>query len=220
MNRGFNERLTTAAKLETAFIDEFNKHSSRYKIIKYGIESTRLSEVHNFIRFCRDDTSKFVRYIPDSVLVDVSLNSNCQTTLIEFKAAITGIQKDSFLKMVRNKCPNMVPQFFSKEDIFNIEDDALNLYLKLTGIGIRVIVVVYAGFRTTGNKLLSQFVENIAKCNTYNPNAMGQNIGSGTIIANINLESFANIKDFFCNNYVISENIVTKVNNAVCQAFT
>ena len=128
MKNGFRERVNDASKLESSFTNEFNKYSSKYKIIKYGIESTRLSEVHNFIRFCRDNTSKFVRYIPDSVLVDISDSSLCKTTLIEFKAAVTGVKKDSFLNSLKNKCPEMDPQFSTKEDIFNIEEDALTLY--------------------------------------------------------------------------------------------
>ena len=216
---GFINRINEADRLESSFIESFNRRQSQYKIIKYGIESTNLAAVHNFIRTCYDNTSKFVRYIPDSVLISTNNNKPCKTTLIEFKAAVTGVQKDSFLNTLKSKCPQMIPAFSTKEDIFNIENDALELYVKLSDLGVRVVIVVYAGFRTQGNRLFSQFVEKIAVCNTYNPNTRGQNVGSGTWIANVNLASFMNISNFFYNEFSINTNIMNTISADIEKAF-
>ncbi len=144
---GFEERLSDAQLLEQTFIEEFNKCCGNYKIIKYGIESTKLTEIHHLISKCRDGTSRFVRYIPDSVLVNTSSDSKCDTTLIEFKAAKTGVQNDSFLRTLSTKCPGMDPPFTAKEDIFNVENDALDLYGKLQSIGAKIIIVAPVTYR-------------------------------------------------------------------------
>ena len=46
----FTDRIKDADKLETSFIESFNKLylKPQYKIIKYGIESTKLGTVHEF----------------------------------------------------------------------------------------------------------------------------------------------------------------------------
>lgn len=120
---GFAQRLSLAETLETTFIRSFNTNCGNYRIIKYGIESTKLSEAHEHIRFCRDSTSRFVRYIPDSVIVRTdkaaSVGGNCDTTLIEFKAAKTGVREDSFLKHLQNQCKDLNPPLTRKEDILS-----------------------------------------------------------------------------------------------------
>jgi hypothetical protein len=89
----FQHRLDDATRLEQLFIKSFNIYCQQYKIVKYGIESTKLSEAHEFIRLCRDDTSCFLRYIPASVLVNVGDRTISNTTLIEFKAATNGLSR-------------------------------------------------------------------------------------------------------------------------------
>lgn len=216
---GFADRLDIASRLEKSFIAEFNARVDGYQIVKYGIETTQLAAVHKFIRFCHDDTSRFVRYIPDSVLVRTSGTSECDTTLIEFKAATTGVKNKSFLLALSAKCPNMEPPFSVKEDVFNIENDALELYLRLQSIGVRVAVIAYAGYRASGDKIRAQFVEKIAKCNTYNPNVKGQNTGSGTYIANINFASFELLESFFFKNYGIGLDAMKEIAKKVEESF-
>ncbi len=114
----FEDRLAAAACLEQTFIVTFNDSCADYKIVKYGIESTKLSEAHEFIRLCRDDPSRFVRYIPDSVLVNVNDRHACNTTLIEFKAATTGIQSDSFANSLSHRCPGMDPPVWRQRGYF------------------------------------------------------------------------------------------------------
>ena len=75
MSNGFEQRIELADRLQLSFIEAFNHHCTTHKVIKYGIESTKLAEAHQFIRSCQDDTSKFIRYIPDSVLVSVAQNA-------------------------------------------------------------------------------------------------------------------------------------------------
>lgn len=216
----FQYRLTIAEKLENTFITIFNSSCDQYKIIKYGIETSKLSDVHEFIRNSCDDTSRFVRYIPDSVLINVEKNQQMSnTTLVEFKASTEGIRSEHFFNKLNSECPEMNPSFSKKEDIYNIESDALNLYLKLNQIGVRVIIVAYAGFRSKSDQLHVQFVEKIKICNKYNPNKRGKNVGSGTYIANVNLASFEPLDVFFYNEFGINYDITKKVTEAVENSF-
>jgi hypothetical protein len=215
----FQDRLDTAMRLELAFIKTFNELCDSYKIVQYGIESTKLMDAHDFIRSCRDDTSRFVRYIPDSVLVHTKHPTVCNTTLVEFKAATTGVQKKEFMEYLSRHCPNMQPPFNSKDDIFNIENDALELYLKLQSIGVRIIVVAYAGYRTNDDQIRAQFVEHIARCNVYDPNQQGQNTGSGTPIANVNFASFVPLTQFFREEFGIDDQVVNCVYENVQKEF-
>jgi len=113
----------------------------------------------------------------------------------------------------------MDPPFTAKEDIFNVENDALDLYGRLQSIGAKIVIVVFASYRVSGDKIRAQFVERIAKCNTYNPNKGGNNTGSGTHIANINFASFVGLTDFLKNNYAIDEACSQQVESSVERAF-
>ena len=214
----FEQRLQLAARLESNFINAFNQLCITHRVIKYGIESTKLAEAHKYILSSQDETSKFIRYIPDSVLVSTGTTKQ-DTTLLEFKAADSGIYSDSFFNKLRmNECPNMNPPFKSKADVFNIEAEALTLYKRLNEIGVRVVIIAHAAYRQD-NPLRAQYVEKIAVCNTYNPNQGIGSRGSGTKIANANLASFDLMPNFFNKELNIDFDIATKINDAVIQGF-
>jgi len=208
----FIDRLSISENFEEIFIEIFNKYYKNYKIVKFAIESTTLIYNHSNIRFCYDDGSKFIRYLPDSVLINIENPSKCKTTLIEFKVAATGVKKDSFFKNIKQACPEIAVKFTCKEDIINIENDALELYRKLNEINVKTILIVYAQYRPSKDQIRIQFAEKIAICNSYNPNLRGQNIGSGTLVANVNFLSFEPIIDFFNRHFnikkIVLENII------------
>jgi hypothetical protein len=194
----FEDRLKLANLLEKKFINLFNENfGSKFFIVKYGIETTNLKEFHNMLRTCHDITSHFIRYIPDSVLIENKSDDKhreCQTKLIEFKAAKTGLRKESFFKKLAQDCPNI--PFEKKEDVFNIEKDALDLYIKLeNNLNIPVIIIALASYRSD-NKLFAQYASKIGICNEYNPNRRGMNQGSGTHLYNVSLKTFEPLSDF------------------------
>jgi len=220
---GFTQRLTLADRLEKSFIESFNSNCKEYRIIKYGMESTPLSGAHDYIRFCRNSTAKFIRYIPDSVIVrtdkkDNSIDSR-NTTLIEFKAAATGVRKDSFLQSVRRECKTGVLKPEHKEDIFNVEKDALDTYLSLNQMGVKTIIVAYANFRPPESIFLAQYVESIVVCSHYDPNTLGANTGSGTFVSNVNLMSFLNAKVLFSTAFGLDIKMMNEVESDIQSAF-
>ena len=59
----FDDRLKQAEKLEKPFIQAFNSACQTHRIVKFGIETTRMSKLHQYIRYARDATSQFIRYL-------------------------------------------------------------------------------------------------------------------------------------------------------------
>lgn len=218
MSNGFEQRMQLAEELESNFITIFNKQCSSHQIIKYGIESTKLAEAHEYIRICQDDTSKFIRYIPDSVLVSTDIKRQ-DTTLIEFKAAHTGLYSDKFFnRLIQRECPEMRPPFQTIEDVFNIENEALELYKQLTNINVKVIVVAYAAYRSD-YPIRAQYVQDIAVCNVYDPNRGVGSMGSGTHIANANFASYELLPKFFNQHIGIDIMVMQNIENLVVQKF-
>jgi len=195
---GFEKRTKLAALLEENFIGLFNERfGDRFLVVKYGIETTNLKEVHGKLRTCHDPTSHLVRYVPDSVLVEVKrdgVHRKCRNRLVEFKAAETGLYSERFFNEIRENCPE-VP-FNGIADVFNVEKDALDLYAKLEkGLGVPTVVVAFAAYRED-LKLFAQYASKIGVCNEYNPNLKGKNRGSGTILYNVSLATFRPLSDF------------------------
>lgn len=218
MSNGFEQRMQLAEELEANFITIFNRQCSSHQIIKYGIESTKLAEAHDYIRICQDDTSKFIRYIPDSVLVSTDIKRQ-DTTLIEFKAAHTGVYSDKFFnRLIQQECPETRPPFQTIEDVFNIENEALELYKQLTNINVKVIVLAYAAYRS-GYPIRAQYVQDIAVCNVYDPNRGVGSMGSGTHIANANFASFELLPKFFNQHIGIDITVMKNIENLIVQKF-
>ena len=191
----FENRSELADRLEQTFTGAFNAACESHQIIKFGIESTKLAQAHEQLRNRYDATSRFLRYMPDSVLVSIQ-NQTAATALVEFKAAKTGVRYDSFFERLLARCPDMTPPFATKEDVFNVESEALNGYLELWKIGVPVIVVGHAMYRSD-NPLRAQYAHRIAVCNEYDPNQGSGTTGSGTWLKNVNFASFTPLADFF-----------------------
>lgn len=209
----FEKRMNLAARLEQAFIGTFNEACQSHQIIKFGIESTKLAEAHQHLRRRYDATSQFLRYMPDSVLINL-IDATAPTALIEFKAADTGLYSQNFFERLKANCPEMEPPFLTIQDVFNVESEALNGYLELAKLGIPVIVVGYAMFRND-NPLRAQYAEQVAVCNEYNPNQGAGSMGSGTFIKNTNFASFELIGEFFSREQGVDREVLEVVENAV-----
>lgn len=224
----FSERLEFALKFEEIFIEEFNHHfQEKYQIIKFGIESTKLIEIHKILRYCHDKVSHFVRYIPDSVLVEMIdkekiRHRQCKNFLVEFKVGLTGVKKESFFNEIKEECPEVI--FINKDDVLNIEKDAIDIYLDLEKkIKIPVILVIYALYHKK-ETLYAQFASRIQICNEYNPNIRKKGTGSGTILYNISLHSLSTLTEFIVFQLGISadkvENFVRELKNKLQYFFS
>ena len=144
----FEARTAQATRLEKAFIRHFNHRMTTHKIVKSGIEASDLHEFHEKLRHCQDKTSQFIRYLPDAVLLSLAENQE-DTALVEFKNADKGVREHWFMEKLQRGCPDMNPPFRTKEDVYNVEHDALQIYKSLQSIGVRVIIVAHGGWVET-----------------------------------------------------------------------
>ena len=215
----FEARTAHAVQLEQAFIEVFNRQISTHRIVKSGIEASDLHEFHAKIRHCQDQTSQFIRFLPDAVLLSLEERRE-DTTLVEFKNAATGVREQWFMGKLQRGCPDMVPPFETKADVYNVEYDALQIYKGLHSIGVRVVLVAYGNW-VEKYPLRAQFVEHIAICgDEFNPNTGIGSQGSGTNIANVNFASFRPMVEFFDRNFNMAESQLKTIEGEVVRNLT
>ena len=213
MATGFGRRLQLASELEQAFIESFNAVCHPHVIVKFGIESTRLNTAQEHLRHRYDPTSRFLRYMPDSVLIDTR-HSDAPSALVEFKVAATGIYSERFFAEMKAECPDMNPPFRTIQDVFGVEKEALDGYRGLEKLNVPVIVVGWAKFRSD-NPLRAQFANTIAICEKRDPNQGRGSAGSGTRLYNTNFASFDPVGDFFQRVCEIDPTLMAQVENSV-----
>ena len=217
MTAGFSERLRQADRLETPFIDAFNEHCKTHRIVKFGIESTQMRNIHEYIRSSTDSTSHFLRYLPDSALIPIRQTKTGTPTLIEFKSGRIFIRKDSFLRVIQqchNRLNNGNPPLTSKQDVFNIERDSLQLQQRLTSIDVNVVVICWQEGRTVDHdRIRAQYANSVVTCQVHNP-GRGKS-GSGTVIANVHFGDFVPISEFFWNEFGIDRTVTKNVSTAI-----
>ena len=213
----FQSRLAQAAALEEPFIETFNAQCLTHRIVKFGIESTHISELHQYIRSAQDVTSHFVRYLPDSVLVrlqDARDSIGPKTSLIEFKVQNTPVRSDGFFRRIQAEYGDANSPLTDKQDVFGMEKDALDVYRQIAGMGVRIVVVGYQRIRESEqDKIRAQYADNVVVCHTQIPSRLG--VGSGTPLANTHFASFQPVVDFFQQEFGIHPDVLNAVATAI-----
>ena len=220
----FSNRLAQAARLETPFIAAFNKQCQTHRIFKFGIESTELRHLHEYIRSATDETSQFIRYLPDSALVLTTVQAGAvsrQTTLLEFKVQDQLVEYDSFFgriqaeHMQRNRDN---PPLQDKQDIFSVEKATLDLYQRLAEIGVVVVVVAWQTKRTIDpHAMRAQYADKVITCQVQDPSTELRTTGSGTVISNVHFSEFVPIGEFFPKDLGIPGEIIDAVVSEVTE---
>lgn len=214
--RSFGDRTQTASGLETPFIDTLNEICQTHKIAQFGIESTDISELHRYIRFANDVSSRFVRYLPDSVIVRTDDNEiGPKTALIEFKVQETLIYADNFFRSIqrtyqRRKQPDD-PVLIEKSQIFQVEKDALDIYKQIAGLGVKVVII---GWQTPTDRLIAQYADKIVVCHEWLPSRERRESGSGTPISNTHIDSYQPLDTFLREEFGIQDRVL----NAIMQS--
>lgn len=200
MIANFQDRLALAARLETPFMETFNKVCRTHRIFKFGIESTELRNLHQYIRAATDATSHFIRYLPDSALVRTD-GTTPRTSLLEFKVQDTLVREDGFFGRIQREHQQLNqgnPPLRDKQNIFSIEKDSLDLYQQLAGIGVMVVVVAWQTQRTQDTDTIrAQYADRIVTCQVQVPSRDSMTRGSRTTISNVHFGEFVAAPNFF-----------------------
>ena len=208
MTADFQHRLVQAARLETPFIETFNEVCQTHRIFKFGIESTELRNLHQYIRSASDDTSHFIRYLPDSALVRTD-GTTPHTSLLEFKVSDSLVQTDSLLGRIQQEHQRLnegIPPIQDKQDIFGMEKASLDFYQRLADVGVRVVVIAWQTKRTQDTDTIrAQYADRVVTCQVQEPSPALRARGSGTVISNVHFGEFVAAQDFFEREFGIAQ---------------
>ena len=212
----FGDRTQIADKLEIAFIETLNRECQTHRIANFGIENTDISEIHEYIRFATDVSSRFIRFLPDSVIVRTDKNEiGPKTALIEFKVQDTLIYSDNFFNTIKaayqaEKRPED-PELTQKNQIFNVEKDALDIYQQIASLKVAVIVI---GWQTPTNRLIAQYADKIVICQKWHGDKQRRSSGSGTPNYNTHIDSYQPLETFCSTELGIQDHVI----NAIMQS--
>ena len=215
--RSFSDRTQTASELETPFIDILNQECETHKIAKFGVENTGISELHQYIRFATDLSSRFVRFLPDSVMVRTNNNGiGAKTALIEFKVQDTLIYSDNFFQGIQREYEETKqpddPILDAKDQIFNIEKDALDIYTRIASLGVIVIVI---GWQKPTRRLVAQYADKIVICNDFIGDRERRTSGSGTPNYNTHIDSYESLDAFFSREFRIQDHVLNVIMQSI-----
>ena len=202
--------------LEVSFINTLNQTCQTHRIAKFGVENTDISELHQYIRNAYDVSSRFVRYLPDSVIVRTDDNGiGPKTALIEFKVQDTLIYADTFFHKIQTAYRDIKrpedPELIEKSQIFNVEKDALDIYKQIAKLGVAVIVI---GWQIPTDKLIAQYADKIVICNEWHGDRERRNTGSGTPNYNTHIDSYEPLEAFCNREFAIQDDVL----NAIMQS--
>lgn len=216
--RSFSDRTQTADELEIPFIRTLNEICQTHRIAKFGVESTGISELHQYIRFATDVSSRFVRYLPDSVIVRTDDSGiGPKTALIEFKVQDTLIYSDRFFNQIkttyqRRKRPED-PLLTEKPQVFQVEKDALDIY-KQIATKLEVVVIII-GWQTPTDRLIAQYAHKIVVCHEWLPSREKRDSGSGTPISNTHIDSYQPLDDFLGEEFGIQGQVLNAIGQSI-----
>ena len=214
--RSFSDRTQTADELEIPFIHTLNERCETHKIANFGVENTDVKQLHQYIRNAYDVSSRFVRYLPDSVMVRTDDNEiGPKTALIEFKVQNTLIYADNFFNQIKTTYQDTQrpedPPLTEKHQIFQVEKDALDIYKEIAKLEVAVIVV---GWQTPTDRLIAQYVDKIVVCHDWIPSRDRRESGSGTAISNTHIDSYEPLDAFLSKEFRIHARVL----NAIIQS--
>ena len=211
----FSDRTQMAEKLEGPFIETLNQECQTHKIAQFGIESTEIREIHEYIRNAYDVSSRFIRNLPDSVMVRTDGKEfGPKTALIEFKVQGTLVRKDGFFNIIKTEYRTRKqpgdPVLIEKPQIFQVEKDALDIYKQIASLGVAVIVI---GWQTPTDRFIAQYADKIVVCHEWIPSRARRDSGSGTAISNTHIDSYQPLDAFLSEEFGIQD----RVSNAIMQ---
>lgn len=218
--RDFDDRTKKAAKLEIPFINTLNEICQTHRIANFGVENTDVKQLHQYIRESYDISSRFVRFLPDSVIVRTDDKKiGLKTALIEFKVQNTLIYDTNFFKGVKTEYQKRIrpgdPPLINKPQIFEVEKDALDIYKVIaTKLEVEVVVIGWQKTETT-DRLIAQYANKIVVCHDWIPSKKKRDSGSGTAISNTHIDSYEPLDVFCSREFGIDDQVLNEIMQSI-----
>lgn len=213
----FQERLGVAAQLEKPFIRIFNEKCATHQIVKFGAEITRASEFHDIVRYAADPSSRFLRFLPDSVIIrrsDDEQSRGPKTALVKFIVRKILVERDTFFSRIKQEYGNQRPPLLNKHDIFTIDRDPLAMYKKLAS-ELDVVLVVVA-WQSPTKLLRAQYLNEIVVVNEHIPSPQGP--GSRAPMTNTHFGTYEDASDFFEREFGIERMALDSIKDTLINA--
>ena len=214
----FSERTQKADELEIPFIKTLNKSCQTHRIAKFGVESTDMSALHRYIRKSYDVSSRFVRHLPDSVIVRINDSGiGPKTALIEFKVQGTLIKSDYFFnRTIKTEYQRRIrpedPELTEKPQIFEVEKEALDIYKQIAELGVAVIII---GWQKPTGRLIAQYANKIVICHEWIPSREKRESGSGTAIYNTHIDSYEPLDTFLSGEFSMQNHVLNTIMQSI-----
>lgn len=176
--------------------------------VELGYETHIPQDVRNTLRYIRTKTARYVRYVPDFLIVDRETPNN--TYLLEYKSTQRPVYGDLATHITRNVKRDPFP----REDIGRCEQDAYDNYMLLGKMGIRVAILYYVAYHE--RPLLCDFIQNIVEIDRSN-GLVGKGRGSRTPIVNFDNRSMQSFPQFLSDTHEISLNTVVPYYRSACR---
>ena len=181
---GFDERKTMGEVVANAIGELFRQLN--FEMVNFGYENTFSDNVRQKIRrLYSDPTVSFVRFMPDKFAY---YNEN-NIFLIEVKVCNTPIVYDSRVEKLKQLSGD---QTLSKSNIGAVETSAIENYVKLGSIGVKILLVIFSTFHQ--RPIVAEWVDNI-KIVHQDKVIYGQGNASRTPYSNINLDNLRSIQE-------------------------
>lgn len=196
----FNDRIEQATVVASAVKKSLWEHASispRIVHVDYGAENFISREVHSLIRFVRTPTVRYVRFAPDALIVDRAKPSSAY--MLDYKCTQTPLYSQNRIGMIKRASSR---HDIDWPDIGQIEAEAFDNYVTLTGSGVRVAILNYCAYHP--EPLLCEFVENIQVLHRDTVTT-DTRTGSRTPFVNFDLYDMRSLNAFLCEEHGVSE---------------
>lgn len=161
-----------------------------------GAEFQFAPAFHEPLRALNDPTAHFLRYMPDSALLDPQRKL---VYLVEYKAMTTPLWSERRLQALRQRSGY---NDLASANVGVVETAALLNYRRLTEAGLRVALFVYCTYHP--QRLLAEWEERIVTLHSDKVRH-GSSKASFTPYTNIHLDHMLPLADFLLREHVLDE---------------
>lgn len=168
------------------------KNTFNIKHCEYGYETHIPSDVQKILTQDYSDTGLFIRFSPDFILTQQK-DSIINSILLEYKVTAT-------------------PRFSLKEHQWffgQVEANALENYIKLTNIGVKVALLIYCPYHP--RPLICEYADKILV--SGGRQSVKNGLGSDTDYYNIDLNSLRDINQFMYNEFNVHHSVSASLLN-------
>src|SRR6266516_2237829 len=115
--------------------------ADRVIIVPYGYETHVPDVVRQQMRLLGTATSKFIRFAPDSFVLDCNQSENLH--LLDYKVTQTPVYSSARIASIGRSAGRLDLRW---QDVGQMEADAYDTYISIASLGVRVVILNYCAY--------------------------------------------------------------------------